>query len=754
MTTPEPRSGDPHALLDRYAEVRSATEGLAAPLSPEDQTVQSMPDVSPTKWHRAHVTWFFETFVLAENEPGFEPFQDTYWFLFNSYYETVGPRYARAERGVISRPGAHDVGVYRGNVDDRMRDLLDRLDEGSLTKAADTIELGFHHEQQHQELLLMDIKHVLSLNPLRPAYAGSPSAVGRRPTGSAGSTSRAAWSRSATRARASASTTSCPATSSTSRRTGSPTGWSPTASGSSSWPTAATAATSSGSPTAGRGSTPRAGTRRSTGPSSTASGSSTPSTAPGRSTPASRSATSASTRPRPTRPGPASGSPARRSGSTPRRAIVTGAPDGLGQPRRRRRPSTRAPPAPATGGLRQMYGDCWEWTSSAYHPYPGFHPPAGAIGEYNGKFMSNQMVLRGGCAFTPAGHARATYRNFFPHGVALGAVGRPPGRGARWQPVSRTHVSVLLAARARPRTALVQDVRRGLGSQPLTLPPKWLYDDEGSRLFDEITRLPEYYPTEAERAILRDRADRDRGPLRRDHPGRARQRHQRQDPAAARCVRRRRASSSGSCRSTSPRAPCATPPSRSPRRTTGCTVEAIVGDFTLHLAHLPRDDRKLVAFLGGTIGNLYVEERRAFLGALADSCEPGDWLLLGTDLVKDADRLIAAYDDPGGVTEKFVRNGLRVLNRDLGADFDIGGLHLRALLGPPPAPDGPPTARRDHRWTCTIPGAGIDLHLASGEEIRMEISTKFTRGQHPRGARRGRLRGRRAPGPTRAATSR
>ena len=168
---------DPQALLDRYSQVRAATESLAAPLSPEDQTVQSMPDVSPTKWHRAHVTWFFETFVLADGEPDFEPFQDTYWFLFNSYYEAVGPRYARAERGVISRPGAHDVGVYRDNVDDRMRDLLDRMDEGSLSKVADTVELGFHHEQQHQELLLMDIKHVLSLNPLRPAYAGSPSAT-------------------------------------------------------------------------------------------------------------------------------------------------------------------------------------------------------------------------------------------------------------------------------------------------------------------------------------------------------------------------------------------------------------------------------------------------------------------------------------------------------------------------------------------------------------------------------------------------
>src|SRR3954454_4048769 len=161
---------DPLALLDRYDAVRATTESLAAPLSPEDQTVQSMADVSPTKWHRAHVTWFFETFVLAEAEPEVPAFQEQYWFLFNSYYESVGPRYSRPMRGLITRPGAHDVGVYRRHVDDRVTDLVSRLHDGSLQKLAPTLELGFHHEQQHQELLLMDIKHVLSLNPLRPVY--------------------------------------------------------------------------------------------------------------------------------------------------------------------------------------------------------------------------------------------------------------------------------------------------------------------------------------------------------------------------------------------------------------------------------------------------------------------------------------------------------------------------------------------------------------------------------------------------------
>jgi hypothetical protein len=185
-----------------------------------------MPDVSPTKWHRAHVTWFFETFLLAENEPDFAPFQDQYWFLFNSYYEAVGRRYARPMRGVITRPGAYDRGLYRGNVDDRMRDLLGSLDEGTLAKLAPTIELGFHHEQQHQELLLMDIKHVLSLNPSSPS---TPASARRpaRPAPRAGRSTTAVWSRSVTTPPAMgpcASTTSCPCTSNGSPPSASPIG--------------------------------------------------------------------------------------------------------------------------------------------------------------------------------------------------------------------------------------------------------------------------------------------------------------------------------------------------------------------------------------------------------------------------------------------------------------------------------------------------------------------------------------------------
>lgn len=271
--------------------------------------------------------------------------------------------------------------------------------------------------------------------------------------------------------------------------------------------------------------------------------------------------------------------------------------------------------------------------------------------------------------------------------------------------------------------ALVDDVRHGLGRRPYRLPPRWLYDDRGSQLFDQITRLAAYYPTEAERSILQResatiaeltradtivelgsgtsdkthtllRAFRDAGVIRRFVPFDVSETTLRDAAAEL----------------------CATYP--------GLDVHGIVGDFTMHLGHLPTDGVPLVAFLGSTIGNLYAEERSAFLGALAERLPAGGWLLLGVDLVKPVERLVAAYDDDHGVTEEFTTNLLHVLNRELGADFDVESFEY--------APMWDPRHRRmDLRLRVTgdqlvrLPGADLQLELHDGEELQVEVSTKF-----------------------------
>jgi L-histidine N-alpha-methyltransferase len=271
--------------------------------------------------------------------------------------------------------------------------------------------------------------------------------------------------------------------------------------------------------------------------------------------------------------------------------------------------------------------------------------------------------------------------------------------------------------------ALVDDVRRGLGRHPHRLSPRWLYDDRGSELFDQITRLPEYYPTEAERSILQERAaeiaersgadtlielgsgtsDKTRtlldaftatGQLRRFVPFDVSEQTLRDAADELRL------------------------------RYPGLAVHGVVGDFTLHLAHLPSDGRPMVAFLGSTIGNLYVEERHAFLHNLAANLPAGATLLLGVDLVKSLDRLVPAYNDAQGVTAQFTLNLLDVLNRELGADFDTDAFDHIAFWDPV-------HERMDLRLRAnddqqvTIPGAGMQLDLNDGEEIRVEISTKF-----------------------------
>lgn len=421
-------------LTKRLAQVRARTEALAQPLSPEDQTVQTMPDVSPTKWHRAHTSWFFETFLLEPFHSGYHAFHPAYGYLFNSYYEAVGSRHPRATRGYISRPGAEEIGCYRSHVDDAMQEWLGQaLDE----EALDLVELGIHHEQQHQELLLMDAKHVLSSNPLLPAYTKRPCAV--RPV-----------------ARLLAESSEKP-------------GWMEHTGGPVEVGTSETHFTFDNERprhivqltpfaladrpvTCGEwlafmedGGYQRPELWLSDGwimvqqegwraPLYWAPNELAPWEEPGGADDGAASLSSGwnvfslhgSAPVQPDDPvchvsyyeadAFAHWAGARLPTEAEWEAVAAQEwdPGSQGWETLDEAPPENELFHPRIIDERGNYGQVWEWTASAYSAYPGFRPASGAVGEYNGKFMVNQYVLRGGCCVTPARHIRPTYRNFFP----------------------------------------------------------------------------------------------------------------------------------------------------------------------------------------------------------------------------------------------------------------------------------------------------------------------------------------------------
>jgi ergothioneine biosynthesis protein EgtB len=409
---PRPAESPASRLAQSFADIRQATLRLAAPLSPEDCQVQSMPDASPTKWHLAHITWFFETFVLERFEPAFKPFDPAYRVLFNSYYQGIGEMHPRAQRGLITRPTFDEVIRYRANVDARMRRVLEtRADDAVL---AELVTLGLHHEQQHQELLLTDIKHALSFNPTHAPYAKrwpmtSVQAQPLRWIGfeagliehghDAALDGSFCFDNETPRHRAYTAPFEL-----------------------------ASRPVSYGDYLAfiedGGYQRPelwlsmgwdwvRAGQRRAPLYWREADGRWMNHTLQG----------TIEIDPR-----------------TPVCHLSYFEADALARwsgarlpteiewehAARRLRTSTRANfadrgafhPLPAEDAAgdepAQMFGDVWEWTQSSYGAYPGYRPLPGAVGEYNGKFMCNQYVLRGGSCATPAGHVRASYRNFFP----------------------------------------------------------------------------------------------------------------------------------------------------------------------------------------------------------------------------------------------------------------------------------------------------------------------------------------------------
>jgi len=403
-TTAQARNDD---AVGRYLTVRAATEALARPLSAEDCCVQSMPDASPAKWHLAHTSWFFETFILERHEQGFCAFDAAFRVLFNSYYQGVGRQHPRPQRGLLTRPSLATVLAYRADVDARMLRLLqqDGLPEPIWT----LLELGLQHEQQHQELLLTDIKHLLWCNPLWPAYRDAPAVAD----------SEAA----------------------------APSDWQPFEGG-------LVQTGHAGAGFAFDNELPRHSVflqpyALATRPVMNAEYLAFMADG-GYANPAHWLAegwdwcrSQQITHPLYWREEEGAwseftlwgGQPlaphqpvvhlsyyeadayARWAGARLPTEAEWEAAAGRAQPRGHFADAGLFHPQPAPpqgAGLRQMFGDVWEWTQSSYAPYPGFATAPGAVGEYNGKFMVNQYVLRGGSCATPAGHVRASYRNFFP----------------------------------------------------------------------------------------------------------------------------------------------------------------------------------------------------------------------------------------------------------------------------------------------------------------------------------------------------
>ncbi len=372
-------------LVAAYLAVRHETERRASPLTPEDQLIQSMPDASPVKWHRAHTTWFFEQFLLVEHCPGYRAFDPDYAYLFNSYYVSAGPRHARHQRGHLTRPSADDITAYRRHVDAAMVKFFGEINAATLARVAPLVAIGLNHEQQHQELILTDILHAFAQHPFPPAYDRSwtfPAAIrdgepwialneGIHSIGHAGESFHFDNEKPAHRALVGPVRLARHLVTNAEWLAfmadggyATPTLW--LMDGFATVNQEAWAAPGHWRQIDGEWQVMTLGGLKSVDPAS------------------------------------------------PVCHVSYYEADAFARWSGRHLPTEMEWEVAARAGLLEdAFGSVWQWTRSAYAPYPGYVAAPGALGEYNGKFMVNQLVLRGSSAATPAGHSRISYRNFF-----------------------------------------------------------------------------------------------------------------------------------------------------------------------------------------------------------------------------------------------------------------------------------------------------------------------------------------------------
>ncbi|MDW3686862.1 ergothioneine biosynthesis protein EgtB [Cupriavidus sp. CV2] len=668
-------------LLDEYLRLRRQTEDLTAAMTDEDMVVQSMADASPAKWHLAHTTWFFETFLLQDKADHYKVYDSSYSFLFNSYYESVGARHPRAARGLVTRPSVADVMEYRRYVD---RHMLMFLSSGVSPEVESLVQLGIAHEEQHQELLLMDALHLFAQSPLKPSYdfGWEPDLPGRRgrfvrvqgglteigsDAGSvrftfdnerpkhrvwmepfeisdrlvtngewiafmdAGGYSRPEFWLSDGWAMAQAASWECPMY------------WERLNGGWASMTLAGILPLNEDAPV----------------------------------THVSYYEAMAYAR-------------------------WAGA----------RLPTEAEWEVSARDALLEQADDvAWQWTQSAYSPYPGFRVSADAVGEYNGKFMTNQIVLRGGAWATPVGHSSNTYRNFFyPHqrwmfsGVRLArdvSEGQTPFAGVE---------------------GFASDVIAGLSARQKAISPKYFYDAAGSAIFEEICRTPEYYPTGAETELLRQIADEISEIV----------------PHDAVLVE------FGSGASEKTQLIIDAAPQISTYVPIDISAEALgaavvrlnqlypdllvvpsVEDFTraISLPEVAQGRPRVGFFPGSTIGNFTRDQAVSFLRMTRRLLGDGALMLVGADLVKDEETLLAAYNDAEGVTARFNKNLLSRINRELSGNFNLDAFdHVAIWNREKLRIEMNLVSRADQ----VVSAAGKTFPFRKGEVLHTENSHKFT----------------------------